>query len=232
MTERVAESLALRPHHRILDVGCGTGLYARQLVRAVRPVKPVLCADPSAAMLDRVEPTAGIHPVLASAEQLGSVRTGTVRPRVRPRSIDAILLKEVIHHVAPADREQTITGLSRLLVNDGRLLIIMLPTQIRYPLFNEALRRFEELQPDPEEIAAYVRRAGLSAGIEYREFALTVPKERYLEMVRGRYMSILSTFDAAEIDAGIGEIDLAHPESMLSFPDRFAFVIGTRPPMR
>ncbi|CAO5226592.1 class I SAM-dependent methyltransferase [Frankia sp. AgKG'84/4] len=228
MTRKIMESLALRPHHRIIDVGCGTGLYSRRIVDLVRPENCILCVDPSAAMLGRLGSTAGVRPVLASAEQLGGELPDFAPLNISPGSFDAVLVKEAIHHVAPSDRAPTVGGLGNLLAQGGRLLIVMLPTRIRYPLFTAALEMFEELQPDPEEIIGHVRRAGLLARIEYHEFALTIPKDRYLAMVRGRYMSLLSAFDEGEIEAGIREIDAIHPEQLLSFPDRFAFILGTR----
>ncbi len=41
-------------------------------------------------------------------------------------------------------------------------------------------------------------------------------------------MSLLATFDDVEIEAGLAEIDRRHTEKILSFPDRFAFVLGAR----
>jgi hypothetical protein len=48
-------------------------------------------------------------------------------------------------------------------------------------------------------------------------------------MTRARYMSLLSTFSDSEIEKGIEEMRAAHPEPVLVFPDRFAFVLGRRP---
>jgi hypothetical protein len=39
---------------------------------------------------------------------------------------------------------------------------------------------------------------------------------------------LLSTFSDSEIDKGIEEMRVAHPEPVLRFPDRFAFVLGRR----
>jgi hypothetical protein len=40
-------------------------------------------------------------------------------------------------------------------------------------------------------------------------------------------MSLLSAFDDEQLEAGVAEIRAAHPEEEVSFPDRFAFVLGT-----
>ncbi|SNQ48810.1 Methyltransferase family protein [Frankia canadensis] len=228
MAGEIVDSLSLTADDRIADVGCGTGLYTRRVLRLVRPRTPVLCVDPSAAMLKQLSADSGLRPIRASAEEIAGVGGTTVPPVIPPGSLDALVIKEAIHHVALADRPRTIAGLARTLDSFGRLLIVMLPTRIEYPLFAAAMARFEELQPDPADIADQMRAAGLSVQVTYREFALRIPKSRYLEMVGSRYMSLLSMFDDAEIAAGVAEIDAAHAESVLSFHDRFAFVLGGR----
>ncbi|MFD7505354.1 hypothetical protein [Streptomyces sp. NPDC059850] len=60
------------------------------------------------------------------------------------------------------------------------------------------------------------------------EHELRLERERYLAMVRSRYMSVLSTFSDEELDAGIEEIRARHPEPEFVFADRFAFVLGVR----
>ena len=218
MTGRIVDRLGVEPGDRIADVGCGTGLYARGLAeRAGR----VVCADPSAKMLEQLPAEDAYIPVRASAEQIGS---GDVRPPCD--RFDAILVKEAIHHVD--DRRSVLRGLAGLLAGGGRLLVVMLPTRIEYPLFAEALALFERLQPDPEDVAAFMRDAGLDVELEYASFPLSFSKARYLAMVRNRYMSLLSSFDDEQIKAGIAEIDERYPGEQLSFPDRFAFVRGVR----
>lgn len=218
MTGRIIDRLGVEPDDRVADVGCGTGLYARGLAeRAGR----VVCADPSAKMLERLPAEDGYLPVRASAEQLSDGEA-----RLPYDRFDAILVKEAIHHVD--DGRVVIGGLAGLLADGGRLLVVMLPTRIEYPLFADALALFERLQPDPQDVAAYMRDAGLRAELSYESFPLSFTKSKYLAMVRSRYMSLLSNFTDERIARGIEEIDQRHPEQRLSFPDRFAFVLGTR----
>jgi ubiquinone/menaquinone biosynthesis C-methylase UbiE len=146
--------------------------------------------------------------VQASAEDLTS---GSVQlPGDR---FEAILIKEAIHHVT--DRVTVISGLARLLAPGGRLLIVMLPTSIEYPLFQAAHDRFRELQPDPQVIAAVMGDAGLAVELSYDDFPLVFPTERYVAMVRDRYLSLLSTFDDEELAAGVEEIRRRYPAVVL-----------------
>lgn len=217
MTGRIVDRLGVEPDDRVADVGCGTGLYARGIAeRAGR----VVCADPSAKMLERLPPGDAYRPVQASAEQLGS---GEVR--LPCERFDAILIKEAIHHVD--DGRAVIEGLAGLLADGGRLLVVMLPTRIEYPLFADALTLFQRLQPDPRDVAAHMRDAGLRTELSHESFPLSFSKSKYLAMVRNRYMSLLSNFTDEQLERGVEEIDRLNQEQRLSFPDRFAFVLGT-----
>lgn len=220
MTGCLAEFLQLHGQgKRVADIGCGTGLYAARLAGQARSVT---CADPSEKMLEQVPGDPRLRTVVASAEDAASGRA--VLPKA---AYDRVVVKEAIHHVAENDRGWVIRGLAGLLAPSGRLVVAMLPTAIDYPLFRAAHERFQELQPDPEDVALAMREAGLTADVAYREFRLSFPKEQYLDMVRNRYMSLLSLFTDDELAAGINEIRRQHPEDPLVFSDRFAFVTGS-----
>jgi SAM-dependent methyltransferase len=199
------------------DIGCGTGLYARGLSEHAAAV---VCAEPSAAMLAQVPAGPRLVPVAASAEELADGRV-----TLPDEGYDAILLKEVLHHVE--DRAGVIAGLARLLRPGGRILVVMLPARISYPLFPAALKLFADRQPDPADVAGQMRSAGLRAELTYSSFPLVFPAERYLQMVRDRYMSLLSEFTDAQLEAGVAEIKRAHPGEQIAMTDTFAFILGT-----
>jgi SAM-dependent methyltransferase len=201
----------------VIDVGCGTGLYARELARAARAV---VCADQSPAMLARVPRDGNLAAVTASAEDLAAGRVPLPHERY-----DAILLKEVLHHVS--DQAGVISGLAGLLRPGGRMLVVMLPAVLGYPLFPAALELFARRQPDPAGLAGAMRAAGLRAEVTSEGFPLTFTTAKYLQMVHNRYMSLLSSFSDAELEAGIRQIRDAHPGEEVSFLDTFAFVLGT-----
>ncbi len=218
MTENIATRLNVLPSHRVLDVGGGTGLFASGLAEHAAAV---VCADPSLQMLEQVPTHERLARLHASAEELAG---GRKRP---PHDgYDAILLKEVIHHVA--DPAEVLLGLTRFLRPGGRMLVVMLPTDLAYPLFPAALRLFHELQPDPVLIAGAMTDSGLETELTYAEFMLTFATERYLSMVRDRFMSLLSTFSDEELEEGIEEIRRAYPDAVVSFPDKVAFVLGVK----
>lgn len=219
MTSRLIEHAAIRPGDTIIDLGCGTGLYSRELAKTAGTV---ICADPSQAMLDQMPESPSLIPILASAQDIA-----TGQAALPVRQADAIVMKEAVHHIPDGEREQTLHGLARLLRPGGRILVAMLPATISYPLFAAALERFQRGQPDPDSITAALTAAGLDARLTYEGYDLSIPKARYLAMVRARYMSLLSSFTDADLERGIAEIAERHPEDPLRFPDRFAFIHAT-----
>ena len=217
MTGCILRRLDIGSGDVVADIGCGTGLYARGLAERAAAV---VCVDASRAMLAQIPAGEQLLPLAAAVEDVAAGRA--VLPRGR---FDAMLLKEVLHHVE--DRAGVVAGLTRLLTPGGRMLVVMLPARIGYPLFAEALALFAARQPDPDGIAAAMRAAGLAAEVSYESFPLVFPAERYLGMVRGRYMSLLSHFSDERLEAGIEEIRQAHPGEEIAFTDTFAFVLGT-----
>jgi hypothetical protein len=171
-------------------------------------------------MLEQLPNSQALTPVQASAE---AVVSGEVA--LPYDQLDAILVKEAIHHVG--DLFGTLDGLARMLAPGGRLLVVMLPTRIDYPLFSAALELFEELQPDPHDVTTAMRASGLHVDVQYESFALSFDKARYIGMVRSRYMSLLSSFDDAALEQGIAEMNSRYRSDRLDFVDRLAFILGT-----
>jgi SAM-dependent methyltransferase len=216
MTACILARLRIGDGELVADIGCGTGLYARRLAGHAAAV---VCVDASQAMLAQVPAEERLITLAAKVEDVASGRVPLPRGPV-----DAMLLKEVLHHAG--DRPAVIAGLAGLLRPGGRMLVVQLPAQISYPLFGEALELFSSQQPDPADIAAAMRAAGLAAELTYESFPLVFDTERYLQMVRNRYMSLLAYFDDEHLEAGIAEIRRTHPGEKITFADTFAFVLG------
>ncbi|GAA4636904.1 hypothetical protein GCM10023196_088520 [Actinoallomurus vinaceus] len=220
MSARIIDRLTPRPGECALDLGCGTGLYSRCLVDRAGYT---FCADPSRKMLDQLSADASLFKVQATAEEItdGAVTLGR-------EHFDAILAKEMLHHVPRPNRSEVLEGVARLLSPHGRLLIILMPPTIDHPLFVAALRRYEHHPIDPAEAAAVLAEIGLKTEVTVETFRVAVEKQRWLTMIRDRYMSLLSKFDDQELAAGVVEVDAGHPERVLEFDDRFIFILARR----
>jgi SAM-dependent methyltransferase len=126
-----------RPHHRLIDVGCGSGNILRY-VRQHTPVQQVTGMDVSPQYLEMVASNLQCETVL------GSVLDEAV---IAPRSgqFDFALMGDVLHHLVGRTRKtsqgygrQAIGNALRLLKPGGYLLILepcFLPSQIAIPIF-------------------------------------------------------------------------------------------------
>lgn len=221
MNAHIDDRLELSPGELIADIGAGTGLFLQHLAEHVTADNPIVCVDPFQPMLDQVPDDPRLSTMRASGEEIADGRVALPYDRV-----DAIVIKETIHHVQ--DIPGTLRGLAELLRPGGRLLIVTLPPRLEYPIFQAALDRFAAYQPEPDDLVRYMQAAGLAAEVTYDQFQVTVDRDHYVDLVANEWMSVLSTFTEAELQAGLDEMREKYSPGQLSFPDRFAFVLGTK----
>jgi ubiquinone/menaquinone biosynthesis C-methylase UbiE len=221
MSEHISALLAIQPGERIADLGSGTGLFLRRLLPAASAQVPLLAVDASAAMLARLPEDDRIRPVHATAEQFAAAAV-----HVPYDQLDVITVKEAVHHFSELDT--TLAGLVGWLAEGGRILIVTLPPKTGYPLFQAAYDRFADWQPEPQEMAATLRAAGLSVEVTYAEYEVTIARDEWLHLVANRWMSVLSSFSDSELKRGLAEIRELQTDDELRFVDRFAFILGTR----
>jgi 2-polyprenyl-3-methyl-5-hydroxy-6-metoxy-1,4-benzoquinol methylase len=218
MSGCITERLEPRPGDRGVDIGCGTGLYARGLAERAGAV---VCVDPSPAMLAQLPAGESYVPVRASLEDLA--RGAVTLPH---ETFDVLLAKEVLHHAA--DKEAALRALAGLVAPGGRLLLALLAPVLDYPLFTAALERYQRKPADPAALARQLGHLGLDTEVTTASFRLAIAKDRWLAMVADRWMSLLSKFTDAELAAGIAEIDACHAGPVLEFDDSFVFILARR----
>ncbi|WP_019814203.1 class I SAM-dependent methyltransferase [Saccharomonospora saliphila] len=220
MTGRLVAHTAIGADSHLLDVGSGPALYSRRLAEHTR--HPVVCVDPSAAMLTHIPDTPRLVPVHATAQ---AVARGEAE--LPHREFDAILVKEALHHVPRGARGPTVRGLASLLAPHGRLVVVMMPTHdCGHPLFSAALRKLGQARFTPETVAGMLADSGRAVHIHQDAFPVTMPTARYLDMVGARYLTLLEHFTDTELDAGVTEIRRAHPGDTVTFTDRYTVLVA------
>lgn len=218
LSSKMIERLALKPDDRLVDLGCGTGMYAMDILRQVPLRYPIACVEPSRDMLARLPRMGGLTPINVDAQSFA-------RSRAR---YEKVLMKETIHHIA--GKQELFLNLYKQLTKSGMARFVHVPRKLDYPLFQEALVRCEQWHVDAGHLTRLLERAGFETDQDMLEYRHAIPKDLYFEMVECRYMSVLSTFSDERIREGLAEMERrCEGRSVLEFVDRFDFIRAMKP---
>ncbi|MDJ0842697.1 class I SAM-dependent DNA methyltransferase [Crocosphaera sp.] len=213
LTEKIIEHLHLKSTDVLVDLGCGTGLYSQAIVAKINLEHSIICVDPSDKMLEKIPDNSHYQTVVKDAVEFAH----------ESGQYDKILIKEMIHHIE--EKERLLQGLFNRLNKEGILLIILLPPTIEYPLFQQALSVYESVQPHYNDLVNLCEKVGFKTTVDFIDYAVSIPKAQYFNMVKNRYMSLLSRFNDEEINKGLTEMTEKYANvSNLEFCDRFVFL--------
>jgi 2-polyprenyl-3-methyl-5-hydroxy-6-metoxy-1,4-benzoquinol methylase len=128
--------LMLSDHGRILDVGCGFGLFAAYFGQT-HPRRRITGVDPNARRIDLAQRV---------ADRLGMPQhtfiVGDVRDVPLEGPFDAAYVLDVMHHLPADDQWRVLERLRSLIAPGGLLLVKDITTEPRFGLlFTEALDR-------------------------------------------------------------------------------------------
>lgn len=217
LTSKMVEKLRLVESDRLADLGCGTGMYSVDLLQQVPLTQPVVGVDPFEDMLRQIPEGAPIEPVCEDALEWSA----------KPGTYDKILIKETVHHIP--QRQELFANLYDRLSDGGVLLLVHVPPALEYPLFDAALQRCLSWHADPDELVVLLREAGFDVERDVLEYRHEIPKEKYFDMVRNCYMSVLTSFSEEELEAGLAEMAETHAGTdVLSYIDRFDYLTATK----
>lgn len=217
LSEKMVERLRLDEDDVLVDLGGGTGMYAKDILEQVSLRHPIIVVDPFEEMLAKADSHPGLRRVLADALNFSE----------QPGTYDKILMKEAVHHVH--DKDRLFRNLFARLPEGGIVLLVHVPPRIQYPLFRAALERSLGWHADPDDLADRLRKAGFAVERDFVHYRHRVPKAKYLDMVAARYMSLLTSFEDEEIEAGLAEMTETYAEqSMLEFTDHFDYLAAEK----
>lgn len=217
LTVKMIEKLELGEDDRLADIGCGTGIYSLDILEQVDLKHPILGVDPYPEMLAAIPDGANMEPITETALDFSR----------QDRSYDKVLIKEGIHHVRR--RPEFFANVYANLSDGGRMLLVHVPPDVDYPLFDAALERCLRWHADPDELETQLEDTGFAVGRDAVDIQHEIPTAHYLRMVENCYMSVLTSFEKEELEAGLGEMrDRYGHQDMLRFVDHFDYLTAVK----
>jgi ubiquinone/menaquinone biosynthesis C-methylase UbiE len=113
--DRLVTASGAQPGERVLDIGCGTGYFSRQIAPIVGPDGTVVGIDPSQPMLDYATRHAPANCTFQAA--------GAEDLPFGDASFDLIVSSLAFHHIPSEHRGDAVREMFRVLRPGGRLLI-------------------------------------------------------------------------------------------------------------
>lgn len=215
LAAKMAEMLRLKEDDVLVDLGGGSGIYTAALLDQVELREPVILVDYFAAMLEQVPDDLPVEKVNMDALAFAA----------EPRRYDKVLIKETVHHID--DRPLLMRRLYERLEPGGALLLVHVPPDLDYPLFEDALERAKSWHADPDELEAQLGAAGFETDRDAVDWRHRLPKQRYFDMVASGYMSVLSSFSDEELRRGVEEMAETYADTeVLEFTDHFDYLVG------
>ena len=215
-TEKIVEDLAIRKRETVVEVGSGTGIFAKEILSKI-PTIQMICVDNNSLMLNK-----------NNDERITQICQDAVEFSQEKISYDKVYMKEFIHHIPREKRISLFKGLYNQLNNNGSILILIEPGQLNYPLFDEALWRFESQQPSHLQIINELNLAGFTTTFNVRSYPISLPKTKYIEMVRNRYMSVLECFSDDELEKGVKSISESQRSAEVEYLEVFYGIRGVK----
>ena len=120
---------------------------------------------------------------------------------------DLIILKQTIHFFNPSKLKALINIAKKRLESRGKILIFSLKTtNNRIPCFKKMRQKLDSSLRRDEKLLKLIKKELKRSNESYFNFKVDIPKQRYLKMVKSRYISCLLDLKSNEISKGISEL--------------------------
>jgi ubiquinone/menaquinone biosynthesis C-methylase UbiE len=175
---RLLEQAALERHHRVLDVGCGTGTLA-VLIKRLYPTVDVTAVDPDPRALARAKRKA------ASASVAVRFETGFADALpYADATFDRVFSSMMLHHVEPGEKENALREMHRVLKRGGRfeLLDFATPSAHGHGALSRLIHSHHRLKDNSEgRIVQLLTAAGFADASKLHEEAMLAGRVAYFE---------------------------------------------------
>ena len=202
----------LNKNSEILDIGCGRGKILGNLTSKLRLANKPIGID--------------IEQHKDRDKRIIFNKTDAINYLKKNRKkFDLILLKQTIHFLTLKEIKKLLLLSKNCLNSGGRIAIFTLATfKNEIPTFLKMKKKLSKSLKRDQKILRFIN--GLYPGsiLKTFSFKVKISREKYVEMIKNRYISILLNLSNAEILKGICEISSKYNKK-LNFKDRLICLV-------
>ena len=197
--------ISLNKNSKILDIGCGRANIISALQKKYKfRNKPI-----------------GID-IVANKEVKKNIifkKIGALKYLKKKEKYDLILIKQTIHFFSKSNLNRLLNLAQKSLNNKGKILIFSLKTKNNsIPCFKKMRKNLEKSLKRDEVLFKEIKRNLREISYTNFNFKVNISKQKYVRMIRERYISCLLNMSNKEINLGISEIKLKY-KNQIKFTD-------------
>ena len=138
---------------------------------------------------------------------------------------DLILIKQTIHFFSKSNLNRILNLAQKSLNNKGKMLIFSLKTKNnRIPCFKRMRKNLEKSLKRDEVLFKIIEKNLKKINYTNFNFKVNISKQKYVRMIRERYISCLLNMSDKEINFGISEIKSKY-KNQIKFTDTLKCII-------
>ena len=199
------KKINLNKNSKILDIGCGRANIISALQKKYKfRNKPI-----------------GIDIVVNKDVKKNFVfkNIGALKYLKKQEKYDLILIKQTIHFFSKSNLNLLLNLAKKSLNNKGKIFIFSLKTNDnKIPCFKKMRKDLEKSLKRDEVLFKIIKKNLKKVSYTNFNFKVNISKQKYIRMIRERYISCLLNMSSKEINLGISEIKLKY-KNQIKFTD-------------
>jgi len=203
----ILKQVSLNKHSRILDIGCGRGKILGNLSNKLKLSKKPIGLD----LENHKDKDKKI--IFKKIDALSFVSKTKI-------TFDLILIKQTIHLLKKKQATKLLSICKDKLNPKGKIIILSLdPKKNEIPTFTLMKKKLTISLSKDEKLFNLILKNRSKMKVKKFTYEVKILKNKYLQMIRNRYISTLLDFTDKQINDGIIEIKNDY-ENILKFKDR------------
>jgi cyclopropane fatty-acyl-phospholipid synthase-like methyltransferase len=208
----ILKQIKLDRNSRVLDIGCGRGKIISNLSNKLKLHNKPIGID----IENHKDKSKKI--IFKKTDALSFVSKTKI-------NFDLILIKQTIHLVKKNQINKLLLICKNKLNTNGNIIILSLdPHKNEIPAFDLMKKKLKQSLKRDKSLFQLIKKFNTNLTVKKFIFNVKISKNKYLQMIKNRYISTLLNFTEKQIQNGLNEIDKKYKKK-LNFKDQLICLI-------